>query len=63
MMNKNYNVELIKWAFEKGYNLGHADIQEGIHIDFYEIEKLFLNELNEHVLIADSEAALHAIAQ
>ncbi|WDE02128.1 hypothetical protein [Thalassomonas actiniarum] len=47
-MEKIYDVEIIKWAFEKGYNLGHTDIQDGIHINFTEIQKHFLNELAEY---------------
>lgn len=46
LSNKN-NIEVIKWAFEKGYRLASADMKEGIHIDFSEIEKFFLRELAE----------------
>lgn len=48
IMEKIDNIEIIKWAFEKGYNLGHEDIQNGIHINFIEIQTHFLNELAEY---------------
>ena len=41
------NIEVIKWAFEKGYRLGSDDSKDGIHINFLEIEKYFLKELAE----------------
>lgn len=41
------NIEIIKWAFEKGYRLASADMKDGIHINFSETEKFFLLELNE----------------
>ena len=47
-MEKIDNIEIIKWAFEKGYSLGHTDLKDGIHINFTEIQKHFLNELAEY---------------
>ena len=41
------NIEIIKWAFEQGYQLASADIKDGIHIEFSETEKYFIHELNE----------------
>ena len=41
------NIEIITWAFEKGYNLGGTDMKEGIHINIAEIKKYFLQELTE----------------
>lgn len=45
MNNKVEVVEVLKWAFEKGYELGCYDTREGIHINFVEIQKYFLIEL------------------
>jgi hypothetical protein len=47
MKNTNENIDLIKWAFEKGYQLGNSDSHEGIYIDFNEIQRCFLDELLE----------------
>ncbi len=43
------NINVIEWAFEKGFNLATEDIKQGIHISFGEIKKQFLQELNEYV--------------
>jgi hypothetical protein len=47
ILSSTNNIEIIKWAFEKGYRLASADMKEGIHIDFSEIENFFLRELAE----------------
>lgn len=41
------NIELIMWAFEKGYHMGSTDAKEGVHINFAEIQKFFLEELEK----------------
>jgi hypothetical protein len=41
------NIEVINWAFEKGYRLASADMKDGIHINFTEIGKYFLHKLGE----------------
>ena len=41
------NIETVKWAFERGYELGNSDKNDSVHIKFVEIQKLFLNELEE----------------
>jgi hypothetical protein len=46
-IKKIKNLETIKWAFEQGYQLASADIKDGVHIEFSETEKYFLNELSE----------------
>jgi hypothetical protein len=43
-----YNIDLIKWAFEKGYDLASNDVKESIHIDFTETQRYFLEELVEY---------------
>ena len=45
--NKQHDIEILKWAFEKGYFLGLSDAKDGIHINFNEIQQCFLAELNE----------------
>ena len=45
----NKDIEMIKWAFEKGYSLGHTDSQEGIFLDLKEVLQVFLEELEEVV--------------
>jgi len=50
------NIEIIKWAFEKGYQLASADMKEGVYIEFSETEKYFLNELDEFYATQISEA-------
>jgi len=47
MKNINENIDLIKWAFEKGYKLGRCDGREGVYIDFTEIQRCFLDDLVE----------------
>jgi putative NIF3 family GTP cyclohydrolase 1 type 2 len=42
-----YSLDIIKWAFERGYQLANADNKNGVHIQFSETEKYFLNELDE----------------
>ncbi|WP_017218249.1 MULTISPECIES: hypothetical protein [Pseudoalteromonas] len=32
-VNDIENIQLILWAFEKGYGLGRADVTEGIYIE------------------------------
>ena len=44
--NKLHDIEAIKWAFEKGYFLGLTDAKDGIHINFDEVQKYFLAELD-----------------
>jgi hypothetical protein len=44
MSNKIEIIEVLKWAFEKGYGLGCDDTREGIHINFAETQKFFLAE-------------------
>lgn len=44
------NVDILKWAFKKGYQLARTDTKEGIHINFIEIEQYFLDELVEFYL-------------
>ncbi|TQV84327.1 hypothetical protein [Aliikangiella coralliicola] len=39
------NIDVIKWAFKKGYDLGTNDIKEDVHISFAETQKFFLDEL------------------
>ncbi|WDE09235.1 hypothetical protein SG34_031215 [Thalassomonas viridans] len=46
-LDANNGIELIKWAFEKGYRLGISDEKEGVHICFKEVQKSFLEELAE----------------
>lgn len=46
-INNINDIEIIEWAFEKGYRLACADSKDGVHIDFNETKKYFLNELNE----------------
>ena len=41
------NIDLIEWAFAKGYKLGHIDTKQGVHINFSELIKSFLNELTD----------------
>ena len=56
MNSKNYkntighinNLDIIEWAFEKGYYLARDDIKESIHIDFSETQNYFLEELIEY---------------
>ena len=45
--NQQHDLEVIKWAFEKAYFLGFADARDGIHINFDEVQKYFLTELEE----------------
>ena len=53
------NLDVIKWAFEKGYRLACDDVKDSIHINFSEIENYFLEELidfhnqknNEYMLV------------
>ncbi|NQY64917.1 MAG: hypothetical protein HRT38_14540 [Alteromonadaceae bacterium] len=47
MDNNKNNIEIIKWAFEQGYSLGHNDMKEGIYINFKEVLEYFLQELVE----------------
>ncbi|MFT5760338.1 MAG: hypothetical protein ACI9LM_005124 [Alteromonadaceae bacterium] len=47
MKDINENIDLVKWAFEKGYRQGNSDSSEGIYIDFSEIQRCFLDELVE----------------
>ena len=49
-INKIENIEMIKWAFKKGYLLASSDLREGVHINTNEIEKYFLNELEDYNL-------------
>ena len=42
---KHHDIQLIEWAFEKGYFLGQADGKDGVHINFNEVKKYFLAEL------------------
>jgi len=55
MIKKIDNLEMIKWAFQKGYQLASSDLREGIHINIYEIEKYFLNQLKEYQLQENTE--------
>ena len=48
MKNNINNIDIIKWAFEKGYLLGQTNMKEGAHIDFPEIKKHFIYELSEY---------------
>jgi len=45
--NNKVDIEIIKWAFEKGYLLGNSDSREGIFINFNDIQEYFLTELEE----------------
>ena len=47
MNNQNEIIEVMKWAFEKGYGLGCDDTRDGVFINFSETEKFFLEELAE----------------
>jgi hypothetical protein len=51
VMNNTNNaleqIEIIKWAFEKGYSLAKDDMKDGIHISLSEIRKNFLQDLVE----------------
>ena len=38
------NIEIITWAFEKGYNLSSTNMKEGIHISIAEIKKMSLHK-------------------
>lgn len=42
------NIDIIKWAFEQGYDLGSNDTKDGIHISFKELQRFFLSELAKH---------------
>jgi hypothetical protein len=50
-----YSLDIIKWAFERGYQLAKADNKNGVHIKFSETEKYFLNELNESKITKNIE--------
>lgn len=41
------NIELIRWAFAKGYALGSQDFREGVHINFSETQSFFMGELEK----------------
>ncbi len=43
------NIEVIKWAFKKGYQLGNVDMREGVHINYSETQKYFLKELTAYL--------------
>ena len=46
-INENDYLESLKWAFEQGYLLGCEDIRQGVHIDFLETQKYFLDQISE----------------
>jgi hypothetical protein len=50
-----YSLDIIKWAFKRGYQLANADNKNGVHIQFSETEKYFLNELNESKIKKNTE--------
>jgi hypothetical protein len=47
MLKDSENTKLIIWAFERGYNLGASDMEDGIHIDADELINSLLQELTE----------------
>jgi hypothetical protein len=50
-----YSLDIIKWAFKRGYQLANADNKNGVHIQFSETEKYFLNELNKSKIKKNNE--------
>ena len=44
-VNDIENIQLILWAFEKGYGLGRADVTEGIYIERDKVLKHFQSKL------------------
>lgn len=53
------DIEIIKWAFEKGYSLGHNDMKEGIYINFKEVLEYFLEELVESQSITKTNTCVN----
>ena len=41
------SLDVIKWAFSFGYELGNRDFSEGIHINSIEMQKNFIAEITE----------------
>ncbi|KZN32598.1 hypothetical protein N480_25450 [Pseudoalteromonas luteoviolacea S2607] len=44
-VNDIENLQLILWAFEKGYGLGRADVTDGIYIERDKVLNHFKTEL------------------
>jgi len=44
-MDEINNIDLVIWAFEKGYSLGSSDEKDGIYVEFSETRNYFLDEL------------------
>jgi hypothetical protein len=65
-MDKTKNIsdiEIIKWAFEKGYRLATGDIKDGIHIEFSAVEEYFLHQLSEFYLQQNDEVAHNVLIE
>ncbi|TQV77393.1 hypothetical protein FLL45_05465 [Aliikangiella marina] len=43
------NIELIKWAFKRGYQLGASDAGQGVFIEFSETLNYFIKELDQSI--------------
>lgn len=46
-IEKIENIDVIKWAFEKGYDIACSDFRDGIIISSSETKKYFLEELEK----------------
>lgn len=48
-MNMNEVNSIIKWAFEKGYELGHCDGEDGVYLDYDAVSETFMKQHFENV--------------
>ncbi|MCG7564599.1 MULTISPECIES: hypothetical protein [Pseudoalteromonas] len=60
----NIDLSIIEWAFEKGYNLGSADMREGVYISEEGRRSLLMADIKafveSHQVIATEQEGLAA---